>query len=70
MLTRLAAMKGPNVPKVEMPANPSAQDALRAVAQLGGHLKRNGPPGWQILGRGYDSLLLIELGWMARGARM
>jgi hypothetical protein len=70
VLTRLAAMKGPNVPKVEMPANPSAQDALRAVAQLGGHLKRNGPPGWQVLGRGYDSLLLIELGWMARGARM
>jgi hypothetical protein len=70
VLGRLSAMKGPNVPKVDLPANPSAEDALRAVAQLGGHLRSNGPPGWQVLGRGYDSLLLVELGWMARGATM
>jgi transposase-like protein/DDE family transposase len=70
VLSQLAAMTGPNVPKVDLPPNPSAADALRAVAQLGGHIKNNGPPGWQVLGRGYDSLLLVELGWMARGARM
>jgi hypothetical protein len=70
VLSRLSTMKGPNVPKVDLPANPSAEDALRAVAQLGGHLRSNGPPGWQVLGRGYDSLLLVELGWMARGATM
>jgi hypothetical protein len=70
VLRRLSSMCGPNVPKVDLPANPSAEDALRAVAQLGGHLKNNGPPGWQVLGRGYDSLLLVELGWMARGATM
>lgn len=70
VLRRLSVMKGPNVPKIELPANPTASDALVAVAQLGGHLSSNGPPGWQVLGRGYDSLLLIELGWMARGTRM
>jgi hypothetical protein len=70
VLSRLSTMKGPNVPKVELPANPSAEDALRAIAQLGGHLRSNGPPGWQVLGRGYDSMLLVELGWMARGATM
>ncbi len=70
VLDRLSRMEGPNVPEVELPANPSAADALRAVAQLGGHLHSNGPPGWQVLGRGYDSLLLVELGWMARGATM
>jgi hypothetical protein len=70
VLKKLAVMEGPNVPKVVMPAEPTANDALLAVAQLGGHLKSNGPPGWQVLGRGYDSLLLVELGWMARGRRM
>ena len=70
VLSRLCTMKGANVPKVDLPANPSAEDALRAVAQLGGHLRSNGPPGWQVLGRGYDTLLLVELGWMARGATM
>ena len=48
-----------------MPANPTARDALLAVARIGGHIKNNGDPGWQVLGRGYDSLLLMELGWRA-----
>lgn len=30
--------------------------ALRAIARLGGHLKRNGPPGWLTLARGYATL--------------
>ena len=37
--------------------------ALYAVARLGGHLKNNGPPGWQTLGRGYVDLLLLEAGF-------
>jgi hypothetical protein len=37
-------------------------DALLAVARLGGHLRRNGDPGWQILGRGYKRLLLLDQG--------
>ena len=31
-------------------------DFLTAVAKLGGHLKRNGAPGWQVLWRGYRKL--------------
>jgi Transposase DNA-binding/Transposase DDE domain len=46
--------------RVQIPA--SALDAMLAVARLGGHLKRNGPPGWMVLGRGYTELLALEEG--------
>lgn len=48
------------VPK--LPRSPSAQDALMAVASIGGHLKHNGPPGWITLWRGYARLLTLEEG--------
>jgi Transposase DNA-binding/Transposase DDE domain len=54
---------------IVVPPRATASDLLSAVAKLGGHLKNNGPPGWQVIGRGYDALLLLELGWMAREAR-
>jgi Transposase DDE domain len=67
VLAELSRMRESTAPRVQMPdKGATAADALRAVAQLGGHLKNNGPPGWQVLGRGYESLLLIELGWRAR----
>jgi hypothetical protein len=37
-------------------------EAMLAVAALGGHIKNNGPPGWQVLGRGFEDLLLMERG--------
>ena len=40
-----------------LPTEPSARDAMYAVAGLGGHLRRNGDPGWQTLGRGFERLL-------------
>lgn len=43
----------------------TARDALYAVAGLGGHLKRNGPPGWLTLARGMQTLLMLEMGWNA-----
>lgn len=43
----------------------TAEQATYAIAKLGGHLKRNGPPGWLTLGRGFESLLLMEVGWRA-----
>ena len=43
-----------------LPKNPSVQDVFFAIAALGGHLKRNGPPGWQTLRSGLDELLIIE----------
>jgi len=57
------------VPKL-VPAHPSASDALRAVAYLGGHfIKRR--PGWLVLGRGLEELLSMEVGWrLARGMEL
>lgn len=49
-----------------LPKRPTVQDAMLAIAGLGGHLPRNGAPGWLVLGRGMHDLLLLELGWRAR----
>ncbi len=46
-----------------LPPRPTARDALHGVAALGGHLVRNGNPGWLVLGRGLDDLLKIEVGF-------
>lgn len=42
----------------------SAQSVMLGIASMGGHLKHNGPPGWQVLARGYERLLLLEQGWI------
>lgn len=49
--------------------NPTNQEVYDALAVLGGHLRSNGPPGWIILGRAYEKLLVLERGWRARGKR-
>jgi hypothetical protein len=49
-----------------LPDHPTARDLMLAVAGLGGHIKNNGDPGWQVLGRGYLDLLAFEAGWVAR----
>ena len=55
--------------KLKLQAQPSTvQDAVYAVARLGGHLKRNGDPGWLTLGRGFERLLFLEAGWRAAAA--
>ena len=54
------------VAKRPIPRRPTVKEALLAVAGLGGHLPRNGDPGWLVLGRGMHDLLLLELGWRAR----
>lgn len=46
-----------------LPPRPTARDAMHGVAALGGHLVRNGDPGWLVLGRGLDDLLKIEVGF-------
>jgi hypothetical protein len=48
-----------------LPEKPTARDALWAVAGLGGHLKRNGEPGWLVLHRGLQTLLSYEAGFEA-----
>jgi hypothetical protein len=42
---------------------PTLGETLYAVARLGGHLRSNGPPGWQVLGRGWMKLTLLEAGY-------
>lgn len=54
------------VAKTPLSRTPSAKEALFAIAAIGGHIKNNGAPGWQVIGRGYHDLLLLELGWLAR----
>jgi hypothetical protein len=48
-----------------LPKNPTARELMLAVAGLGGHIKNNGEPGWQVLGRGFADLRTYELGWVA-----
>jgi hypothetical protein len=43
--------------------NSSVLEGCLAVARLGGHIKNNGAPGWQVLGRGYTKLLTLEVGY-------
>jgi hypothetical protein len=48
-----------------LPPHPTARDALWAVAGLGGHVKRNGEPGWLVLHRGMQTLFSYEVGFEA-----
>ena len=41
----------------------TVDDFLQAVARLGGHIKNNGPPGWQVLWRGYRKLNDLAAGF-------
>lgn len=46
-----------------LPPPVSLRDGLTHLARLGGHLKNNGEPGWLTLGRGYEELLTLQVGW-------
>ena len=48
------------------PPDPTNEEAYLALAAFGGHLRSNGDPGWLVLARAYERLLLIEKGWNAR----
>ena len=41
---------------------PTVDETLMAIAGMGGHLKRNGAPGWLTITRGYEELLTLEEG--------
>src|ERR1700722_13008547 len=49
-----------------MSRSPSNEQVTSALAEFGGHQRSNGPPGWAILGRALERLLLIEVGWNQR----
>jgi len=52
-------------PKLQLPEVPTAYEALRAVASLGGFIGRtsDGEPGWRTLWRGWLKLLQAEVGY-------
>jgi hypothetical protein len=56
---------GNHMRKIRRPwtGSPTSREVLLAIAALGGHLRRNGPPGWLVLSRGFHALLLMEEGW-------
>ena len=58
--------------RVRLPRHPTAEQALLAIAALGGHLRNNGPPGWIVLGRGFQDLLRYAEAWhiMERSQKM
>jgi len=39
-------------------------EAQLQMAQIGGHIPANGPPGWITLFRGYQQLVAMEQGWL------
>jgi hypothetical protein len=45
-----------NPRSVKLADTPCVTDIMYAIARMGGHLKSNGPPGWQTLGRGFREL--------------
>lgn len=49
----------------QLPKSPSVADAMWATAALGGHRNRRKHPGWMVLGRGLEKLLLAEEVWLA-----
>lgn len=51
--------------RVKLGRAPTVREAMLAVAGLGGHLKRNGEPGWLTLTRGFHELLVMEAGCIA-----
>lgn len=59
-----------SVAEKPLPKQLNVYHAMMAVAALGGHIKNNGAPGWIVLGRGFNDLLLLETGWLAARAKM
>lgn len=41
---------------------PTVTEVFAAIARLGGHRPQNGPPGWLVLTRGYQKLLMLKHG--------
>ena len=48
-----------------LPPEPTVEDVLWCIAGLGGHIKNNGPAGWQVLQRGMEKFVTFAAGWCA-----
>ena len=51
-------------PSQRPPQNPNVSAALRAIAALGGHVTRNGSPGWLTLMKGFEKLRTLTDGYL------
>jgi hypothetical protein len=51
--------------RVRLGSAPTVQDVLYAIAGLGGHLKNNGPPGWQTIWAGFTTFEVSVDAWRA-----
>lgn len=49
----------------KLSATPTKRELVWAIAAIGGHIKNNGEPGWQVLGRAWQQILQLEHGWRA-----
>lgn len=47
-----------------LPNEPKVKHVMAAIAELGGHWRSNGAPGWLTLRRGLERVLDTELGWV------
>lgn len=56
------------LPQTRLGQDATVHDAMLAIARLGGHLKQNGAPGWQVLGRGYARVLQMVEGMLLGAA--
>lgn len=55
---------------VKLGNQPTIAEALLAIASVGGHIRQNGRPGWQVLHRGFDELLRLVGGYRLARAEM
>ena len=62
--SKLAALR--HISHRPLPKKPTVQDVLWCIAGLGGHIKNNGPAGWQVLQRGMEKFVAFAAGWCAR----
>lgn len=64
----LSAVLRQRIGREVLGASPTEEEVALGLALLGGYLNKSRPPGWQILGRGLEDLLIYEAGWaIARG---
>jgi hypothetical protein len=61
LLLMTIAATNDNPWSVRIPEAPTVTDIMYAVARMGGHLRHNGPPGWQTLARGFQELSRLLL---------
>lgn len=52
--------------RANLAPEPTVRDAMLGIAALGGHIKNNGDPGWQVLGRGFRRFCEAEEIWSLR----